>query len=84
MVIPAKKPPGWQKGDPIPDPADCKRTPIHIPERHCADLHRPPDRIDFVDKARLLGDWTGVDLDETAAADKRVAPATRAVYKLKP
>ena len=32
MVIPAKKPPGWQKGDPTRDPADYKRTPIHIPE----------------------------------------------------
>ena len=83
MVIPAKKPPGWQKGDPIRDPADCKRTPIHIPEYHCADLHRPPGRIDFVDKARLLGDWISEELDETVAADKRVAAATRAFYKLK-
>ena len=56
MAILPKKPPGWQKGDPIRDPAGCKRTPIHIPEYHCADLHRPWGRIDFVDKARLLGD----------------------------
>ena len=75
MVIPAKKkPPGWQKGDPIRDPADCRRIPIHIPEYPCASLHRPPGRIDFVDKE---------ELDETFAADKRVAAATRAFYKLK-
>ena len=54
-----------------------------IPEYHCADLHRPPGRIDFVDKARLLGDWISEELDETVAADKRLASATRAFYKLK-
>ena len=82
MVISGpKKPPRWQKGDPTRDSADCKRTPIHIPECHCADLHRQPGRIDCVDNARLLGDWISKELDETAAADMRVAAATRAFLR---
>jgi len=36
-----------------------------------------------VDKAQLLGDWISGELDETVAADKRIAAATRAFYKLK-
>ena len=56
MVVGSDKPPGWEKGDRLRNPADYKRTPIHIPEYHCGDLHRPPGRINFVTQARLLGD----------------------------
>lgn len=64
------------EGRPHPRPGRLQAGPDHIHEYHCDDLHRPPGRINVVDKARLHGDWMHEDLDETAAVDKRVAAAT--------